>query len=592
MRKVTLKVGGRAKVFRGVMVKVKCPVRRFDRSKITWWFDDCEIGRSGATRTTNKGVLKIKEAQYPDAGVYICKADKSEANLTLEVVPLPSSYSPVPERERGSLENEVSLHTHEDTGFGRDDYDWPRNKFGKKKGRNGRRRQSSRGNRRRKNKAKSSHATETTLRPIEPFPSGPESDTLGEGPFKASSKNIHTVEVTSGEATNIFDVNRWRGNENSRKSDDKYVYGTITHHAHNGWDRERENHFGITNHLAERKETSSERPHVYGKITHHSDGSRITSEESHHIFGTILHGPPDNALIDADRTEWPGFSSSTEMYYNGKNRQYDGDVNNAIEDDLTALGKKLNLSPDDSDSVQQRSIGSRGGRHVSSGDVDGMMPYDIAHDATTTEHPMGTPEILGKGTRDSLEFEWQMTNWSACSQTCGFSSTSTGYQVRSIQCLVRVDNVSRAVDGALCADAGLEAPVTIQKCGLTECPHWNFDEWSPCETSRCFTLHYAFQRRDVVCQLHNATIVSNDQCDLRTKPRHRRECYNKQCTGVWRVGEWSECTAPCGGQGYRTRLLQCVWNGTKRAAGNACRELPRPEVVRWCDGPPCPVSSM
>lgn len=55
---------------------------------------------------------------------------------------------------------------------------------------------------------------------------------------------------------------------------------------------------------------------------------------------------------------------------------------------------------------------------------------------------------------------------------------------------MRVDNVSRAVDGALCADAGLEAPVTIQRCGLTECPHWNFDEWSPCETSRCFTLHY------------------------------------------------------------------------------------------------------
>lgn len=35
---------------------------------------------------------------------------------------MPSSYSPVPERDRGSLENEVSLHTHEDTGFGRHDY--------------------------------------------------------------------------------------------------------------------------------------------------------------------------------------------------------------------------------------------------------------------------------------------------------------------------------------------------------------------------------------------------------------------------------------------------------------------------------------
>lgn len=70
---LALQVGGRAKVFRGVMVKVKCPVRRFDRSKITWWFDGSEIERSGSTRTTNKGVLKIKEAQYPDAGVYICK---------------------------------------------------------------------------------------------------------------------------------------------------------------------------------------------------------------------------------------------------------------------------------------------------------------------------------------------------------------------------------------------------------------------------------------------------------------------------------------------------------------------------------------
>lgn len=60
----------------------------------------------------------------------------------------------------------------------------------------------------------------------------------------------------------------------------------------------------------------------------------------------------------------------------------------------------------------QRSIGSRGGRHVaSSGDVDGMMPYDIAHDGTTTEHPMGTPEILGKGwfTQYAVEIVYTIT---------------------------------------------------------------------------------------------------------------------------------------------------------------------------------------
>lgn len=50
----------------------------------------------------------------------------------------------------------------------------------------------------------------------------------------------------------------------------------------------------------------------------------------------------------------------------------------------------------------------------------------------------------------------------------------------------------------------------------------------------------AYQRRDVVCQLHNGTVVSSSQCDERTRPRHRQECYNYQCSGVWRVGDWSE----------------------------------------------------
>lgn len=33
------------------------------------------------------------------------------------------------------------------------------------------------------------------------------------------------------------------------------------------------------------------------------------------------------------------------------------------------------------------------------------------------------------GSRDSLEFEWQITNWSGCSQTCGYSGSPGGYQV-------------------------------------------------------------------------------------------------------------------------------------------------------------------
>ncbi|XP_071546961.1 protein madd-4 isoform X3 [Panulirus ornatus] len=700
MKKFTLKVGGKATVFRGVKLKIKCPVRRFDRSKITWWFEGRQVGRRGPIRTTTRGVLKIKEVQYPHAGVYICKANKSEANITLVVEPLPSSYSSSEELHppSGSLANEVSLHTHEDTTGTYHAYDWLSNKSNKlrgnadhrrkgrmrikstkTKGRRGHHRKNNWDNNWPKNINKTSWTLHTTLRPMQPIPTSPGADTLGEGPFK------------------------------------EYVYGTVKHtgwplHSEKGYhreselDRESDLIYESTNHLPE-KSIGEEKQQVYGTVSHHSDGSRITSEETH-VYGIIRHGPLPHATDTKDAiTRWSDLPPAPETHLPERNPVFK-ENGNSIEDVVN--GPDTNFSPDDTGSESehrnppfhwsgqrlgswsghgesqssnyntgqwpshgtsptwgsstsstsdipqswhswtnsqdqhqqydhlaiphwhneaspylpsappntssggsrsvpyfqkllsnlesflptslQRTISSRGGRHASSpvDEFGGMISHDLVRDATTTEHPLGTPEILGKGTRDSLEFEWQMTNWSECSQTCGFTSTSSGYQVRSIQCLVRVNNVSRPVDGALCVDAGLEAPVTIQRCGLTECPQWHFGDWSECESSRCFTLHYAYQRRDVVCQLHNGTVVSSSQCDERTRPRHRQECYNYQCSGVWRVGDWSECTAPCGGQGYRTRLLQCVWNGTKKAAGNACRELPRPEVVRWCDGEPCP----
>ena len=61
-------------------------------------------------------------------------------------------------------------------------------------------------------------------------------------------------------------------------------------------------------------------------------------------------------------------------------------------------------------------------------------------------------------------------------------------QVRAAQCIVRLDNVTKSVEGGLCEDAGLEtAPATVQKCGLDTCPRWQAGAWTPCLQSRCFT---------------------------------------------------------------------------------------------------------
>lgn len=176
-----------------------------------------------------------------------------------------------------------------------------------------------------------------------------------------------------------------------------------------------------------------------------------------------------------------------------------------------------------------------------------------------------------------------IANWSACSQTCG----GNGVQVRATQCMVRLHNVSKTVDNSLCIDANLKAPSSFQKCGMPECPRWETGPYSGCNESRCFNLNTSIQRRSVKCILSNGTQVASRNCDNNTRPREKRECYNSKCRGTWRVGPWSECTAECEKTGFRSRLLRCIWYGTQRPAGNACREQPRPSVLEPCKGIPC-----
>ena len=112
-------------------------------------------------------------------------------------------------------------------------------------------------------------------------------------------------------------------------------------------------------------------------------------------------------------------------------------------------------------------------------------------------------DFVGKA--ESLKFEWLLTPWSKCSQTCGGS----GFQVRAVQCIVRHNNVTKSVESSLCEDAGLanpdvtsfngkpasasvpnnnkHPPANVQKCGLDTCPHWVAGSWTPCHQSRCFT---------------------------------------------------------------------------------------------------------
>lgn len=48
------------------------------------------------------------------------------------------------------------------------------------------------------------------------------------------------------------------------------------------------------------------------------------------------------------------------------------------------------------------------------------------------------------------------------------------------------------------------------------------------------------QRRNVYCQNSDGATISDAACHGIEKPVNRKECYNDQCKGTWKVGEWSE----------------------------------------------------
>ncbi|XP_075215247.1 ADAMTS-like no long nerve cord [Lycorma delicatula] len=455
-RKVNVKIGGQAQVFIGTQVKIKCPVKKFNRTKIQWAKDHNVIPMRNSQRykVSKKGALRIQEVDYSDSGVYTCIAGRSSADLTLTVKPRPGDFP-------SSEEVMKTHHNQLDPGM-----------------------------------------QANADIPGKPFLPG--NDDISHEVRPDSESKMPTKRPTPAPQTT------------TRQE--------IIKMESNLWP-----HTGTTTkaHSEINMEMPSEDPLLHSSIHSSSGGSRPM--------------PHFQRLLANLQKLWP----------------------------FQSFGN------------------SRGHRMVME---EALPPPSTLHDYgdedeedLTTEDPLGPIVILGKGSPDNLKFEWVITDWSQCSQTCG----GNGFQMRAAHCMVRLHNTTQSVDSNLCVDAGLPTPSTIQKCGDEVCPHWQPSEWTPCPESRCFTWNTAMQRRDVICQAANGSTLDIRFCNEAEKPTQRQECYNDKCKGTWKVGEWSECAAPCDAQGVKYRILQCVWYGTKKPAGTACRGEPRPSVMKVCKGGPC-----
>ncbi|XP_046460789.1 protein madd-4-like isoform X13 [Daphnia pulex] len=450
-KKVTLKIGGKATVFKGTQIKIRCPVKHFDKSKISWMKDHILLVKNPKHELNKKGMLRIRDATFSDSGVYSCIAGRSVANITVTVRPAPTTPNN-PDSDWESPSSPVA-------GGNRSKVD---------------------------GHVKQQQRVQQTL-----------TDELSQRPGSSSGGGGGGSSWAAGSSNPA--AGGWEDEEEEEEEDDviKEMKGNSLANGHAGQ---------IKNNFDHRFKSAG-RP----------DQTFVSGSTGPHFSDQDQQQPEQSPSSSKKNSKPSGSSSSSSGRHNSQR------------------SKLRNASPGHH---QQKMGGAK---------------KSVSDPATSSSSVISAKE---KGKADSLKFEWLLTPWSKCSQTCGGS----GFQVRAVQCIVRHNNVTKSVEASLCEDAGLanpdtadatkpstlasssnnnRQPATVQKCGLDTCPHWVAGSWTPCHQSRCFTWNTALQKRQLDCVMDNGTLLDAILCSDRDRPSQKRECFNENCRGAWKVSDWS-----------------------------------------------------
>ena len=190
-------------------------------------------------------------------------------------------------------------------------------------------------------------------------------------------------------------------------------------------------------------------------------------------------------------------------------------------------------------------------------------------------------------------YRWKIGRWSDCGSRCG------GRKSRVVACYDRVRGRLEP-DQARCG-AVRRRPRETQQCGaVLQCQQsgWRTGQWSQCSSSCGAGLRW----RRVEC-LHQRTgeQLEAEYCSHQTQPEAEERCeggsvcsnpvLQAQAAVVesergqthWRTGEWSQCSATCGG-GLRTRQVECL------SLQDCSQERQsQPHSKDSCNLQPCPV---
>ncbi|XP_048589021.1 A disintegrin and metalloproteinase with thrombospondin motifs 18 isoform X4 [Nematostella vectensis] len=147
------------------------------------------------------------------------------------------------------------------------------------------------------------------------------------------------------------------------------------------------------------------------------------------------------------------------------------------------------------------------------------------------------------------EVQWSSGKWGECSRTC-----AGGVQTRTTYCQRKVDN--SFVTKKICPQD--TRPAESQACNTQACPPSWFADWSPCSAT-CGGGH---QTRKIICRQEvkpgqYQSLADSSCSDTKPSGEIERACAQTACLPEWQAGDWSECSASCGG-GIITRPLKCT----------------------------------
>ncbi|XP_030647560.1 A disintegrin and metalloproteinase with thrombospondin motifs 12-like [Chanos chanos] len=170
------------------------------------------------------------------------------------------------------------------------------------------------------------------------------------------------------------------------------------------------------------------------------------------------------------------------------------------------------------------------------------------------------------------EYTWKYGAWTDCSATCGL-----GEQYQPIRCFEMDLGV---VEESLC-DPVTRPSDRHRKCKLTDCPaRWWVGGWQPC-SAMCGPD--GVKKRTVLCVRTVASeerVLHPGDCRHLLKPKPVVPCNRDVPCGRsdWVVGNWSECSLPCGG-GVKSRIVMCV--------SDSCDPGTRPRSTVFCNLQSC-----